>query len=161
MFSSCLWLFFVWLCTDYLFKFLVIGNAGVGKSCLLHQFIEQKCKIRKASYSYFCSKYCTPNTSIHTCTCNCISWETSVRLSFTCKTISTSWSDCLWLLCLSSTYLGSDFDTPTEISWLLYALQVPFSAEVGKACLLVLWYSTLCVLFWGSICMYVKIWCSR
>ena len=30
--------------TDYLFKFLVIGNAGVGKSCLLHQFIEQKCK---------------------------------------------------------------------------------------------------------------------
>ena len=30
--------------TDFLFKFLVIGNAGVGKSCLLHQFIEQKCK---------------------------------------------------------------------------------------------------------------------
>lgn len=29
---------------DYLFKFLVIGNAGVGKSCLLHQFIEQKFK---------------------------------------------------------------------------------------------------------------------
>lgn len=29
---------------DYLFKFLVIGNAGVGKSCLLHQFIEHKCK---------------------------------------------------------------------------------------------------------------------
>jgi Ras-related protein Rab-4B len=29
---------------DYLFKFLVIGNAGVGKSCILHQFIEQKFK---------------------------------------------------------------------------------------------------------------------
>ena len=29
---------------DYLFKFLVIGNAGVGKSCLLHQFIEHKCE---------------------------------------------------------------------------------------------------------------------
>ena len=29
---------------DFLFKFLVIGNAGVGKSCLLHQFIEQKFK---------------------------------------------------------------------------------------------------------------------
>ncbi|XP_003384407.1 PREDICTED: ras-related protein Rab-4B-like [Amphimedon queenslandica] len=29
---------------DYLFKFLVIGNAGVGKSCLLHQFIEHKFK---------------------------------------------------------------------------------------------------------------------
>ena len=25
---------------DYLFKFLVIGSAGIGKSCLLHQFIE-------------------------------------------------------------------------------------------------------------------------
>jgi GTPase SAR1 family protein len=28
---------------DYLFKFLVIGNANCGKSCLLHQFIEGKC----------------------------------------------------------------------------------------------------------------------
>ncbi|ELW68087.1 Ras-related protein Rab-4A [Tupaia chinensis] len=27
---------------DFLFKFLVIGNAGTGKSCLLHQFIERK-----------------------------------------------------------------------------------------------------------------------
>jgi len=25
---------------DYLFKFLVIGSAGTGKSCLLHHFIE-------------------------------------------------------------------------------------------------------------------------
>lgn len=29
---------------DYLFKFLVIGSAGTGKSCLLHQFIENKFK---------------------------------------------------------------------------------------------------------------------
>lgn len=29
---------------DYLYKFLVIGNAGCGKSCLLHQFIENKFK---------------------------------------------------------------------------------------------------------------------
>jgi len=29
---------------DYLFKFLIIGRAGVGKSCILHQFIEQKFK---------------------------------------------------------------------------------------------------------------------
>lgn len=27
---------------DYLFKFLIIGSAGTGKSCLLHQFIENK-----------------------------------------------------------------------------------------------------------------------
>ncbi|KAJ3591456.1 hypothetical protein NHX12_009401 [Muraenolepis orangiensis] len=30
--------------TDFLFKFLVIGSAGAGKSCLLHQFIENKFK---------------------------------------------------------------------------------------------------------------------
>ena len=30
---------------DYLFKFLVIGSAGVGKSCILHHFIENKCKL--------------------------------------------------------------------------------------------------------------------
>lgn len=29
---------------DFLFKFLVIGSAGTGKSCLLHQFIENKCE---------------------------------------------------------------------------------------------------------------------
>lgn len=29
---------------DFLFKFLVIGSAGTGKSCLLHQFIESKCE---------------------------------------------------------------------------------------------------------------------
>ena len=29
---------------DYLFKFLVIGSAGTGKSCLLHQFIEGRFK---------------------------------------------------------------------------------------------------------------------
>lgn len=30
---------------DFLFKFLVIGSAGTGKSCILHQFIEGKCKL--------------------------------------------------------------------------------------------------------------------
>ncbi|XP_066931322.1 ras-related protein Rab-4B-like [Clytia hemisphaerica] len=29
---------------DYLFKFLIIGSAGVGKSCILHQFMESKFK---------------------------------------------------------------------------------------------------------------------
>ena len=29
---------------DYLFKFLVIGSAGTGKSCLLHHFIEGRFK---------------------------------------------------------------------------------------------------------------------
>ena len=30
---------------DFLFKFLVIGSAGTGKSCILHQFIEGKCEL--------------------------------------------------------------------------------------------------------------------
>jgi small GTP-binding protein len=29
---------------DYIFKFIIIGDAGVGKSCLLHQFVEGKYK---------------------------------------------------------------------------------------------------------------------
>uniref|UniRef100_A0A452HHM2 Uncharacterized protein n=1 Tax=Gopherus agassizii TaxID=38772 RepID=A0A452HHM2_9SAUR len=36
--------FFCFHSSDFLFKFLVIGNAGTGKSCLLHQFIEKKFK---------------------------------------------------------------------------------------------------------------------
>lgn len=29
---------------DYLFKFILIGNTNTGKSCLLHYFLENKCK---------------------------------------------------------------------------------------------------------------------
>ena len=36
----CFYFFF----SDFLFKFLVIGSAGTGKSCILHQFIENKCE---------------------------------------------------------------------------------------------------------------------
>lgn len=28
---------------DYLFKFILIGNTGTGKSCILHRFTERKC----------------------------------------------------------------------------------------------------------------------
>jgi hypothetical protein len=38
---------------DFLFKFLVIGSAGTGKSCLLHQFIEGKCKME----CIFCEEF--------------------------------------------------------------------------------------------------------
>ena len=34
----------IFISLDFLFKFLVIGSAGTGKSCILHQFIEGKCK---------------------------------------------------------------------------------------------------------------------
>lgn len=37
---------FFLLILEFLFKFLVIGSAGTGKSCLLHHFIEKKCKTR-------------------------------------------------------------------------------------------------------------------
>ena len=29
---------------DFLFKFILIGDTGTGKSCLLHQFIDRKCR---------------------------------------------------------------------------------------------------------------------
>ena len=45
---------------SYIFKYIIIGDMGVGKSCLLHQFTEKKCKIwllrgwkfDKLSFSY-------------------------------------------------------------------------------------------------------------
>jgi len=30
---------------SYIFKYIIIGDMGAGKSCLLHQFTEKKCKI--------------------------------------------------------------------------------------------------------------------
>lgn len=30
---------------SYIFKYIIIGDMGVGKSCLLHQFTEKKCKL--------------------------------------------------------------------------------------------------------------------
>lgn len=30
---------------DYLLKFIIIGNSGTGKSCLLHYFLENKCNV--------------------------------------------------------------------------------------------------------------------
>lgn len=35
----------VCLVLDYMLKFLIIGSAGSGKSCLLKQFIDKKCKL--------------------------------------------------------------------------------------------------------------------
>lgn len=32
---------------SYIFKYIIIGDMGVGKSCLLHQFTEKKCKTLK------------------------------------------------------------------------------------------------------------------
>lgn len=43
MFTNPLFVFYH--LADFLFKFLVIGSAGTGKSCILHQFIEGKCKL--------------------------------------------------------------------------------------------------------------------
>ena len=28
---------------EYIFKYIIIGDMGCGKSCLLHQFTEHKC----------------------------------------------------------------------------------------------------------------------
>lgn len=55
------------LVSDFLFKFLVIGSAGTGKSCILHQFIENKCKYNM----YNCYQnividplFCTSSTTV-------------------------------------------------------------------------------------------------
>ena len=29
---------------EEIFKYIIIGDMGVGKSCILHQFTEKKCK---------------------------------------------------------------------------------------------------------------------
>lgn len=34
---------------NYIFKYIIIGDMGVGKSCLLHQFTEKKCKLLLSS----------------------------------------------------------------------------------------------------------------
>jgi Ras-related protein Rab-14 len=33
---------------SYIFKYIIIGDMGVGKSCLLHQFTEKKCMLKLA-----------------------------------------------------------------------------------------------------------------
>lgn len=30
---------------SYIFKYIIIGDMGVGKSCLLHQFTDKKCTL--------------------------------------------------------------------------------------------------------------------
>ena len=30
---------------NYIFKYIIIGDMGVGKSCLLHQFTDGKCTL--------------------------------------------------------------------------------------------------------------------
>lgn len=42
---------------DYLFKFIIIGDTGVGKSCILNQYLRGKCKsFPKTSYiPWFCA----------------------------------------------------------------------------------------------------------
>lgn len=38
---------------NYIFKYIIIGDMGVGKSCLLHQFTEKKCKTQLPILSPF------------------------------------------------------------------------------------------------------------
>lgn len=68
-----------WCCvsSDYLFKFLIIGRAGSGKSCLLHHFIENKC--RYSSTIPFC------NSRRHECV-DCVNLLT-VPLGGKCRVV--------------------------------------------------------------------------
>lgn len=40
---------FTFVFEEFLFKFLIIGSASTGKSSLLHQFLENKCKTKRFS----------------------------------------------------------------------------------------------------------------
>ena len=35
---------------SYIFKYIIIGDMGVGKSCLLHQFTEKKCTYQSKNF---------------------------------------------------------------------------------------------------------------
>lgn len=35
---------------SYIFKYIIIGDMGVGKSCILHQFCEKKCKFKSKKH---------------------------------------------------------------------------------------------------------------
>ena len=37
---------------DYLFKFIIIGDTGVGKSCILNQYLRGKCECPPSFVSY-------------------------------------------------------------------------------------------------------------
>lgn len=43
---------------SYIFKYIIIGDMGVGKSCLLHQFTEKKCKLFISNESIINENYC-------------------------------------------------------------------------------------------------------
>lgn len=39
---------------EYIFKYIIIGDMGVGKSCLLHQFTEKKCNLLFILLDLYC-----------------------------------------------------------------------------------------------------------
>jgi len=41
---------------SYIFKYIIIGDMGVGKSCLLHQFTEKKCNLLLNVIISFCQQ---------------------------------------------------------------------------------------------------------
>lgn len=68
---------------SYIFKYIIIGDMGVGKSCLLHQFTEKKCKYFTILQGGFwkviisrqiknSSKSINANMPVNTSTCTCI-----------------------------------------------------------------------------------------
>ena len=51
---------------DFVFKFIIIGDTGTGKSCILHQFVDGKCKVPPSSSARLCSR-----------ASDCSAWETA------------------------------------------------------------------------------------
>ena len=49
---------------DYLFKFIIIGDTGVGKSCILNQYLRGKCKFKPTAANS--SNYAVNPSTKHT-----------------------------------------------------------------------------------------------
>ena len=48
---------------DFLFKYIIIGDTGVGKSCILNQFLRGKCKWTKSQL--ICLEYSQSKHEAH------------------------------------------------------------------------------------------------
>ena len=66
---------------DYVFKFIIIGDTGTGKSCALHQFVEGKFKKGPAKHTIGV-EFGSRIVSLAGKTIKLQIWDTAVRRSF-------------------------------------------------------------------------------
>ena len=67
---------------DYVFKFIIIGDTGTGKSCALHQFVEGKFKKGPAKHTLGV-EFGSRIVSLAGKTIKLQIWDTAVRVHYT------------------------------------------------------------------------------